>query len=77
MFELRSQDTSCTPRLFILAGGVFAGFVLAASLAGAARAEPPRAIPNLASAEFGWQSNVADWQEPPPGRGPSHGRRRG
>jgi len=69
MFGFISQDTSCTPRQFILAGGVFAGFVVTAALAGAARAEPPRAIPNLASAEFGWQSNVADWQEPPPGRG--------
>jgi len=69
MFGFISQDTSCTPRQFILAGGVFAGFVVAAALAGTARAEPPRAIPNLASAEFGWQSNVADWQEPPPGRG--------
>jgi hypothetical protein len=27
------------------------------------------AIPALMSAEFGWQSNVADWQEPPPGHG--------
>jgi hypothetical protein len=69
MFGFISKDTSCTPRQFIPPGGVFAGFVVAAALTGAARAEPPRAIPNLASAEFGWQSNVADWQEPPPGRG--------
>jgi hypothetical protein len=26
-------------------------------------------IPPLASENFGWQSNVADWQEPPPGLG--------
>jgi hypothetical protein len=26
-------------------------------------------IPQLASVDFGWQSNVEDWQEPPPGRG--------
>jgi hypothetical protein len=25
--------------------------------------------PPLAAADFGWQSNVADWQEPPPGLG--------
>ena len=27
------------------------------------------AVPNLASPNFGWQTNVADWQEPPPGLG--------
>ena len=26
-------------------------------------------IPFLAAPDFGWQSNVADWQEPPPGYG--------
>ena len=54
-----------------LAGGVVAGLVVAAGLPGAALAEPPNAIPPLASAEFGWQSNVSDWQEPP--AGPGHG----
>src|SRR5437016_12568362 len=51
--------------------GVVSGLVIAAALPLAALAEPP-AIPNLASVDFGWQSNVADWQEPPPGfgRGP-------
>src|SRR5437868_12073692 len=24
-------------------------------------------IPNLASKDFGWQSNLEDWQDPPPG----------
>jgi hypothetical protein len=52
-----------------LAGSVIAGFVVAAALPGAALAEPDKAIPNLASADFGWQSNVADWQDPPPGSG--------
>jgi hypothetical protein len=28
-----------------------------------------QAIPNFASANFGWQTNVADWQPPPPGHG--------
>ena len=37
------------------------------AVAGAASAEPR--IPSLASSDFGWQSNVADWQEPPPGSG--------
>jgi len=26
-------------------------------------------IPNLASTEFGWQSNIEDWQDPPAGAG--------
>ncbi len=30
---------------------------------------PSSAIPKLASANFGWQTNVADWQNPPPGNG--------
>jgi hypothetical protein len=63
-----SQDTSSAPRALALAGGL-AGFVLAAAFASAALAESTKAIPNLASADFGWQSNVADWQDPPPGHG--------
>jgi hypothetical protein len=39
------------------------------ALGPAASAEPDRALPLLASAEFGWQTNVADWRDPPPGRG--------
>ncbi len=46
--------------------GVLAGV---AALGSATLAEPNAKIPNLASADFGWQSNVADWQEPPPGSG--------
>ena len=43
---------------------------LAASLAAASFAQSEAAkIPPLASADFGWQTNVADWQEPPPGLG--------
>jgi hypothetical protein len=57
------------PRQLALAGGVFAGFVVVAGLAFAALAESGNAVPPLASANFGWQSNVADWQEPPPGHG--------
>src|SRR5215471_8983994 len=47
-------------------GGVFAGLV---GVATAVAAEPGGKIPNFASAEFGWQSNVADWQDPPAGSG--------
>src|SRR5271169_3219451 len=37
--------------------------------AGAARAESANAIPQFASADFGWQSNLEDWEDPPPGAG--------
>jgi hypothetical protein len=30
---------------------------------------PKDKIPALASANFGWQTNIADWQQPPPGSG--------
>jgi hypothetical protein len=42
---------------------------LLVALTGAAPARADSAVPSLSSAEFGWQSNVADWQEPPPGHG--------
>jgi hypothetical protein len=48
-----------------LASSLLIGFALTT----AAAAEPTDKIPNLTSADFGWQSNVADWQEPPPGNG--------
>jgi hypothetical protein len=64
-----SNDTSSAWRALALAGGGITGFVVAAALASAALAEPNDKIPNLASAEFGWQTNVGDWQEPPPGHG--------
>jgi hypothetical protein len=63
-----SKDASSAPRQIALAGGVFAGFVVGIALASVAQAETS-AIPRLASGDFGWQSNVADWQEPPPGHG--------
>jgi hypothetical protein len=52
-----------------MAGRFILGFVAATILARAAAAESRSAIPRLASAEFGWQTNVADWREPPPGYG--------
>jgi hypothetical protein len=48
----------------ILKGGVLVGLL---GLVTTALAEPK--MPNLASADFGWQSNVADWQDPPAGSG--------
>jgi hypothetical protein len=59
----RVKVTGC----FVL-GFVIPGFVAATALAPAS-AEPNGAVPQLASADFGWQTNVADWRDPPPGRG--------
>jgi hypothetical protein len=50
-----------------LASPILAGtMVVLASQTGAA---PGDKIPNLMSADFGWQSGIADWQQPPPGNG--------
>jgi hypothetical protein len=60
-------STRASSRQVALMGGVLAG--LLAALGAAAPAETNNQIPPLASADFGWQSDVADWQEPPPGYG--------
>src|SRR6266853_1357889 len=52
-----------------VAGHVILGFVAATALATAAVAEPNNTVPQFASAEFGWQTNVGDWRDPPPGHG--------
>src|ERR1700704_3592351 len=58
-------------RVAVLASGIFAASIAAAARIPAAVAEPPGkdAIPHLADHNFGWQTNVGDWQEPPPGLG--------
>ncbi len=56
------------PREAILAGCFILGLVVAVA-AQSALAESNSAIPPLASANFGWQTNVADWRDPPPGNG--------
>jgi hypothetical protein len=66
---IRSNDTSSAPRWLALAGRVIPAFGAAAAFAAAALAEPGSAVPPLASADFGWQTNVADWRDPPPGYG--------
>lgn len=35
----------------------------------AAQTPAPDSIPFLSAPDFGWQSNIADWQDPPPGSG--------
>jgi hypothetical protein len=53
----------------LLAGGAAAAFA-AISLATAALADPDQnAIPKLASANYGWQTNVADWYDTPESMG--------
>jgi hypothetical protein len=53
---------------FALSGGLLAATLFVLAPATAARAESGQ-IPDFASAEHGWQSNVADWQDPPAGHG--------
>ena len=45
--------------------------LLTVLLATASSAQAPHehAVPPLASANFGWQTGIADWQQPPPGHG--------
>jgi hypothetical protein len=52
-----------------VAGHVIVGFLAASALVSAAAAEPNSTVPQFASREFGWQTNVADWRDPPPGYG--------
>ena len=47
--------------------GLFTALLVSASAAQAP--DKPHAIPDLGSVSFGWQTNVADWQEPPSGSG--------
>jgi len=64
-----SKSRISTPRRVALAGGIFAGFAAVTGFACAAMAESSTAVPPLGAANFGWQSNVAEWQDPPPGLG--------
>src|SRR5258708_12213465 len=56
-------------RLSAVAGHVIAGFVAATALSAAGGADRDNSVPRFASATFGWQTNVADWRDPPPGHG--------
>ncbi|HYK80397.1 MAG TPA: hypothetical protein VEU95_12245 [Micropepsaceae bacterium] len=70
MTSLASKKDHRAAGVAILAGGILAAAIAATALM-PAFAEPPGkdAIPHLADHNFGWQTNVADWQEPPPGLG--------
>jgi len=70
MPALRSKDESLARRCIGLSAGGFAVCLTALTLAaGTARAESANAVPKFASAIFGWQSNLEDWEDPPPGAG--------
>jgi hypothetical protein len=64
-----ADGTRSASRQPAVACHVIFGCVAATALVSAAAAEPSNTIPQLASADFGWQTNVADWRDPPPGHG--------
>jgi hypothetical protein len=57
------------PRRITMAARFILSLTVAAAAAKAAAAESGSAVPALASANFGWQTNIADWRDPPPGHG--------
>ena len=66
----RSKDELLAPRCIGLSECGIAVCLTAVTLAAAApRAWSANAIPQFASANFGWQSNLEDWEDPPPGAG--------
>ena len=68
LLELRSKDASPARRCRGSSAGGFAVCLTAVMIAAsAARAETAKAVPQFASADFGWQSNLEDWEDPPPG----------
>jgi hypothetical protein len=70
MLEARSKADSVARRCLGRSAGGFAVCLAAATLAaGAERAAPANAVPPFASTDFGWQSNLEDWEDPPPGAG--------
>jgi hypothetical protein len=55
------------PRWAVVTGHLILGFIAAIARVPTALADPSEVIPALSSANFGWQTNVADWRDPPPG----------
>jgi hypothetical protein len=64
-----ANGTQSASRQSAITCRVILGCVAATALASAAVGEPSNTIPQLASADFGWQTNVADWRDPPAGHG--------
>src|SRR5215470_16063878 len=63
-----SPSSASTLRQGLFLTCAFAAF-LTDSLVSATEPEPSQKIPNLASKDFGWQTNLEDWQAPPEGSG--------
>ena len=51
----------------MVVGRFIMGFIATFAWTEAASAGPNDPVAPLASANFGWQTNVADWRDPPPG----------
>jgi len=60
---------SSRPSTFAFGGAAFAALAVALISGASAQPSAKETIPDLASANFGWQTNVADWQQPPAGLG--------
>ena len=56
------------PKLSLVPILIFGGVLVSAGIASGETGDSA-GIPDFASANFGWQTNVADWQAPPPGQG--------
>jgi hypothetical protein len=72
MLEMRSNNQSLARRLARRCMGVPAGrfaVCLTAMTMAAGTAPAANAVPPFASASFGWQSNMEDWEDPPLGSG--------
>jgi hypothetical protein len=69
MFRSKSKGASLVRHQIALASGSLAACLTVAALPPAAWADPTSTTPQFASADFGWQSNLEDWEEPPAGFG--------
>src|SRR5579863_1136026 len=65
---MRSQMTRLPQRLAGMAL-LSVGCILPTGYASGEPQPAAQEIPKFASADFGWQTNVADWQQPPAGHG--------
>jgi hypothetical protein len=70
MLGSSSKNESRARHFGALSAGGFALCLMAASLAASPTwAQSAKDIPQFASANFGWQSNLEDWEDPPAGSG--------
>jgi hypothetical protein len=69
MCGLTSKEESPAFLLGVSAGGFALCLTAVTLVASAAHAQSAKDIPPFASANYGWQSNVEDWEDPPAGSG--------